>query len=133
MAVAVDHLGRCAPARADCDQDAPTRDPRTPDHGPMIAPGGAALMDRRTFIRVGGSTAGALAVGVFVARDLAALAESAALVNDDVVLEWNEIAVETIGNQPPFVAARSMRDVEPNVVLRVRDPYGNRFTGEDVL
>jgi hypothetical protein len=35
--------------------------------------------------------------------------------------------------QRRFVAARSMRDVEPNVVLRVRDPYGSRFTAEDVL
>lgn len=31
-----------------------------------------------------------------------------------------------------FVAARSMRDVEPNVVLRVRDPDGHRFSAEDV-
>ena len=31
-----------------------------------------------------------------------------------------------------FVAARSMRDVEANVVLRVRDPYGSRFKAEDV-
>jgi hypothetical protein len=31
-----------------------------------------------------------------------------------------------------FVAARSMRDVEANVVLRVRDPYGNRFTADDI-
>lgn len=36
-------------------------------------------------------------------------------------------------NHRRFVAARSMRDVEPNVVLRVRDPYGNRFVAEDVL
>ena len=36
-------------------------------------------------------------------------------------------------NHRRFVAARSMRDVEPNVVLRVRDPYGNRFSAEDVL
>jgi hypothetical protein len=31
-----------------------------------------------------------------------------------------------------FVAARSMRDVEPNVLLRVRDPFGNSFRAEDV-
>jgi hypothetical protein len=31
-----------------------------------------------------------------------------------------------------FIAARSMRDVEANVVLRVRDPYGNRFTADDI-
>jgi hypothetical protein len=35
-------------------------------------------------------------------------------------------------NHRRFVAARSMRDVEPNVVLRVRDPYGNPLTAEDV-
>ncbi len=31
-----------------------------------------------------------------------------------------------------FVAARSMRDVEANVLLRVRDPYGRPFAAEDV-
>ena len=31
-----------------------------------------------------------------------------------------------------FVAARSMRDVEPNVLLRVRDPFGSTFKAEDV-
>ncbi len=31
-----------------------------------------------------------------------------------------------------FVAARSMRDVEANVVLRVRDPDGNTFKADDV-
>jgi hypothetical protein len=36
------------------------------------------------------------------------------------------------GSHRRFVAARSMRDVEANVVLRVRDPFGNRFTAEDV-
>lgn len=35
-------------------------------------------------------------------------------------------------NHRRFVAARSMRDVEPNVILRVRDPYGNPLTAEDV-
>jgi hypothetical protein len=31
-----------------------------------------------------------------------------------------------------FIAARSMRDVEPNVLLRVRDPFGGTFRAEDV-
>lgn len=35
-------------------------------------------------------------------------------------------------NHRRFAAARSMRDVEPNVILRVRDPYGNPLTAEDV-
>ena len=39
-------------------------------------------------------------------------------------------------NLPPaqraFVAARSMRDVEPNVLLRIRDPLGQTFRAEDV-
>jgi hypothetical protein len=31
-----------------------------------------------------------------------------------------------------FLAARSMRDVEANIVLRVRDPYGNSFNADDI-
>ncbi|MEX2453209.1 MAG: helicase-related protein [Rhodospirillaceae bacterium] len=31
-----------------------------------------------------------------------------------------------------FLAARSMRDVEANIVLRVRDPYGNPFNADDI-
>ncbi len=31
-----------------------------------------------------------------------------------------------------FVAARSMRDVEPNVLLKVRDPFGRTLDAEDV-
>ncbi len=31
-----------------------------------------------------------------------------------------------------FVAARSMRDVEANVLLRIRDPHGRPFTADDV-
>jgi len=31
-----------------------------------------------------------------------------------------------------FVAARSMRDVEANIVLRVRDPSGNPFNANDI-
>jgi hypothetical protein len=31
-----------------------------------------------------------------------------------------------------FIAARSMRDVEANVVLHVRDPFGRTFKAEDV-
>ena len=42
-----------------------------------------------------------------------------------------------IGNLPEahqrFVAGRSMRDVEPNVVLKVRDPYGNTIANADDL
>jgi len=30
-----------------------------------------------------------------------------------------------------FVAGRSMRDVEPNVHLKVRDPYGNPIANAD--
>jgi hypothetical protein len=32
-----------------------------------------------------------------------------------------------------FVAGRSMRDVEPNVILKVRDPYGNTIANADDL
>ena len=32
-----------------------------------------------------------------------------------------------------FVAGRSMRDVEPNVALKVRDPYGNTIANADDL
>jgi hypothetical protein len=32
-----------------------------------------------------------------------------------------------------FVAGRSMRDVEPNVTLKVRDPYGNMIANADDL
>jgi hypothetical protein len=42
----------------------------------------------------------------------------------------------SLPNLPPehrcFTAARSMRDVEPNVLLLVRDPAGNSFKAEDV-
>ena len=32
-----------------------------------------------------------------------------------------------------FVAGRSMRDVEPNVALKVKDPYGNTIANADDL
>ncbi|MGA7383896.1 MAG: hypothetical protein WBW81_04125 [Methylocella sp.] len=32
-----------------------------------------------------------------------------------------------------FVAGRSMRDVEPNVALKVRDPYGNAIANAEDL
>ena len=32
-----------------------------------------------------------------------------------------------------FVAGRSMRDVEPNVTLKVRDPHGNTIANADDL
>jgi hypothetical protein len=42
-----------------------------------------------------------------------------------------------IGNLPAahqrFIAGRSMRDVEPNVALKVRDPYGNTIANADDL
>ena len=48
-----------------------------------------------------------------------------AITSDAIVLEWNEIAVATIGAQPPFPAARSMATVQLAVFEAV-----NAITGE---
>ena len=39
---------------------------------------------------------------------------------------------DSASSEQAIEAARSMRDVEANVMLRVRDPLGNRFKAEDV-
>lgn len=56
-----------------------------------------------------------VALGVYTQTTSVSQAKTTAVVSDDVVLDWNEIAVETIGNQPPFVAARSMAIVQAAV------------------
>lgn len=70
-----------------------------------------------------------IALGAYGQTSSAGQAPTEPAVSDDVVLDWNEIAVDTIGNQPPFVAARSMAVVQVavfeavNAITGTYDPY----------
>ena len=79
------------------------------------------------------------AIGFAIATTLAlgasaATAAHADQTRDDVVLQWNEIAVATIGAQPPFPSTRFMATVElavfegVNAITGKYEPYLGTIT-----
>jgi hypothetical protein len=77
---------------------------------------------------IGFAIAAALALGT-TGDATQVTAAQAAKTSDDVVLQWNEIAVATIGAQPPFPSTRFMATVElavfeaVNAIIGKYQPY----------